>query len=247
MAPEIIEGKEFNNKVDIWPLGIVIYELLTLKTNFFTSIEQIKNSKFCKIDEKRYNSEWQNLLDLLLNKNYEERPDINEVLEYLIKFKYKLNWKKNYSSNSLDRISYNILNRNNKISKINNNSFNEKENSNEKIEELQKRIKSLEIELENAKIYSEKLKKENDELRKENKYKSSIIDERKRKIEELDEKIIKIKNLGKIDSNSDKIITLMEKLENKEKEIKDFGGYISFNTPYISLNTPLYKFQYPKI
>ena len=34
MAPEIIQGKEYNEKVDIWSLGILIYELLTGEVPF---------------------------------------------------------------------------------------------------------------------------------------------------------------------------------------------------------------------
>lgn len=28
MAPEIIEGKQYTNKVDVWSLGILLYEML---------------------------------------------------------------------------------------------------------------------------------------------------------------------------------------------------------------------------
>jgi len=34
MAPEIISGKKYNNKVDIWALGCIIYELCTLEVCF---------------------------------------------------------------------------------------------------------------------------------------------------------------------------------------------------------------------
>ena len=34
MAPEIINGQKYNNKVDIWALGCIIYELCTLNYCF---------------------------------------------------------------------------------------------------------------------------------------------------------------------------------------------------------------------
>ena len=30
MSPEIIKGEKYNNKIDIWALGCIIYELCTL-------------------------------------------------------------------------------------------------------------------------------------------------------------------------------------------------------------------------
>ncbi len=37
LSPEICEGKAYNNKSDIWSLGIVLYELCTLKCPFDAS------------------------------------------------------------------------------------------------------------------------------------------------------------------------------------------------------------------
>ena len=34
MAPEVIRGKIYNNKIDIWALGCIIYELFTFKICF---------------------------------------------------------------------------------------------------------------------------------------------------------------------------------------------------------------------
>ena len=75
VAPEIEEGKPYNTKIDIYALGCVIYELFTLNEYFTDKI----HGKVCKINTDIYNPKWQELIDLLLKKDYHERPDIEEV------------------------------------------------------------------------------------------------------------------------------------------------------------------------
>ncbi|KAI8847940.1 kinase-like domain-containing protein [Chytridium lagenaria] len=78
MAPEIIEERPYNHKVDIWALGIILYELHSgqppfFTTNIFTLIELILNSplSFPK-DMKQDLSEF---IGALLQKNPENRID----------------------------------------------------------------------------------------------------------------------------------------------------------------------------
>ena len=95
-APEFeLEGK-FNYKTDIYSLGCIIYELITLNEYY---IDKKINEKDCKIDSDNYNKKWQEVIELLLNKNYKLRPDIEEVLNSIkkiqknIKNEIKLNLK----------------------------------------------------------------------------------------------------------------------------------------------------------
>ena len=90
-APEIINGQKYNNKVDLWALGCIIYELCTLEICFECEFvlglcNKIMKGEHGKINKKIYKLELQNLIDLLLKKNYKERPDIKEVQNYAIKY-----------------------------------------------------------------------------------------------------------------------------------------------------------------
>ena len=76
MAPEMITGEKYNNKIDIWALGCIIYELCTLECCFDGLSKKIK-----EINIKLYGNELQNLINVLLNKNYKKRPNIEEVIK----------------------------------------------------------------------------------------------------------------------------------------------------------------------
>ena len=77
-ALEILKGN-YNNKVDIYSLGCIIYELLTLNNYYIDKMsDEVK-----KIDKNYYNKKWQYLIDLLLKVDYHKRPDIEEVYEFI--------------------------------------------------------------------------------------------------------------------------------------------------------------------
>ena len=89
MAPEVLKDEKYNNKVDIWGLGCIIYELLTLNVCFegkglYGHVDKIVNKPHGKIDPKKYSYKWQIIIDLLLKKDYKERPDINEVYTLIV-------------------------------------------------------------------------------------------------------------------------------------------------------------------
>ena len=83
MAPEIINGEKYNNKVDMWALGCIIHELCTLNFCFQSEsihglIKKIINVEHGKIDQN-YGEDLQKLIDSLLNKDYKKRPSVDEV------------------------------------------------------------------------------------------------------------------------------------------------------------------------
>jgi serine/threonine protein kinase len=85
MAPEIWEGKAYNEKVDIWSLGIVMYYLLTGSHPFEgeseTLVQNIREQEF-EFPEDMFNfisSKAINLLKTILHKDPDLRPTAKEV------------------------------------------------------------------------------------------------------------------------------------------------------------------------
>ncbi len=83
LAPELQvkkkSGDKFSNKVDIYSLGGIFYELFTL-SNYF-------GDKMCdsikEINTNFYDEKWQKLINLMLSLNPDERPNIEEIFNYL--------------------------------------------------------------------------------------------------------------------------------------------------------------------
>ncbi len=105
VPPELFKG-EYTNKLDIWSLGCIIYELLTLNYCFKNAIEMINkvgsDIRYGYIENNKYNHKWQELIDLLLKKDYNKRPSIDEVYKFLIK---NLNNKKSRDISEIKNVS----------------------------------------------------------------------------------------------------------------------------------------------
>jgi serine/threonine protein kinase len=122
MAPEIIDDEKYNNKVDLWSLGCILYELCTLNYCFYNSsikklIDQIlysEHEEHEKINTKIYGEKLENLIKLLLKRYYKTRPDINIFNKLLNENDSESNQKKikylreRYNSiiKNLENISY---------------------------------------------------------------------------------------------------------------------------------------------
>ena len=141
MAPEIINGKKYNNKVDMWSLGCIIHELCTLDycfegKNINELIENIKKSNHKKIDQNIYCADsLQKIIDHLLLVNYEKRIDVECVLDciktFFISMEYeklikKFNEDESFQNlvlekcinNSLDQVGFSVLAREKKFNKM---------------------------------------------------------------------------------------------------------------------------------
>jgi NIMA (never in mitosis gene a)-related kinase len=84
LSPEIIDGKEYSYKSDIWSLGIVLYEICALQPPFmangFTLLAvKIMKGQFAPIP-KHYSKDLQNLISMLLRIDPLQRPSIAEIL-----------------------------------------------------------------------------------------------------------------------------------------------------------------------
>ena len=79
MAPEILKREKYNNKVDLYAFGCIIYELFTLSEYY---VDKIIDEKDGKINLDIYSKKWQELIDLCLKKNYHQRPTIEELSKY---------------------------------------------------------------------------------------------------------------------------------------------------------------------
>ena len=77
IAPEIKNGEKYNNKIDIYSFGCIIYELLTLTPYLQYSKEKQE------IDKNIYNPKWQTLIDLTLQEDYNKRPNIGKIYNYI--------------------------------------------------------------------------------------------------------------------------------------------------------------------
>ena len=132
-APEILENKNYDNKVDIWALGCIIYELCALKKCFNSRIEIINKIKsqikfYGRIDLNYYNKDLQDIIYKLLEPNPEKRPNIEEAYNLIN------NCNNNFN---LDNTNLNILNRHHNQINIEDEGLLPRENENEDNKELE--------------------------------------------------------------------------------------------------------------
>ena len=81
MAPEILINKIYNKKSDMYSLGCIIYELIHLRKYFNDNMmHEIKT-----IDSDIYNNKWQEIINSLLQTDYKDRMNINEVYNFILK------------------------------------------------------------------------------------------------------------------------------------------------------------------
>ena len=88
LSPEIIKGKSYDYKSDIWNLGIILYELTQLKYPFIG--DNIRYSYFVK---KNYSEQLLNLIKNMLRVNPNKRLNIDEIIDECNTIKIKNNSK----------------------------------------------------------------------------------------------------------------------------------------------------------
>ena len=87
LSPELLGKHKYGKKTDIWALGCILYELITLKTAFaarnMTALcRKIQLASYPKIINKHnYSKELLGLLDKMLVLDVNQRLSINQILE----------------------------------------------------------------------------------------------------------------------------------------------------------------------
>ena len=87
MSPEIMDGKRYNSKTDIWSMGCILYELMCLEVPFKgrdmrTLASNIINGVGAAIPSTApYSAAMKDLVRAMLMKNYSQRPGINAILK----------------------------------------------------------------------------------------------------------------------------------------------------------------------
>lgn len=86
LAPEMIEGKEYNAKGDIWSLGVILFELIALHPPFTAPVMPALVMKICSSPvppvPSHASEELRGLTSTLLVKDPSLRPRIHEVLAH---------------------------------------------------------------------------------------------------------------------------------------------------------------------
>lgn len=85
VAPEIWKNESYNAKLDVWALGVVLYELVALRCPFFShELDELENlilkGKYDQIPDC-YSIELQNLIDSMLCQDPKGRPTITKIIE----------------------------------------------------------------------------------------------------------------------------------------------------------------------
>lgn len=84
MAPELFNGSNYNSKVDIWSLGCVLYEMISLKkpfesTNYYSLTIKIIRGKYPALPPNT-RPEFVKLINSMLQINPSNRASINTII-----------------------------------------------------------------------------------------------------------------------------------------------------------------------
>jgi NIMA (never in mitosis gene a)-related kinase len=103
ISPEVIQGKQFSFASDIWSLGIIAYEMMTLKYPFQSENPIELSKKICNDEiefSMNYSNEFESIIRSMLLKDSFLRISLKRIL------KHQFLW--NFSSNQYQNLKENI-------------------------------------------------------------------------------------------------------------------------------------------
>ena len=84
LSPEIVEGKPYDNKSDIWSLGVLLYEMMTFKMPFNANSLPMLSAKIIRGNytppPSVYTKDLREIVSKCLTVNPKGRPSISEIL-----------------------------------------------------------------------------------------------------------------------------------------------------------------------
>lgn len=82
LSPEMVEGKPYSTKADIWALGVILYHMTALRLPFDANSLPVLALKILKgsypqISGNMYSKELRNLISSMLQVDQRKRPSVN--------------------------------------------------------------------------------------------------------------------------------------------------------------------------
>ena len=123
LAPEVIRGEPYSDKIDVWAIGILIYECVSSngktpfnKIDFLQRTENnkefiIKSDKDLNIKyDKDFDPSAKNLISKILKMNPKQRPEISSILEHFFFDDVDLKTKNDFFNENNKKFDKNNLN-----------------------------------------------------------------------------------------------------------------------------------------
>lgn len=87
LSPEIIQSKPYNEKTDIWSLGVILYELACLYPPFrgnsiFELAQSVVKGQYPEIPA-HYSNDLARCVRWMLNVDFSKRPSISQLIRYI--------------------------------------------------------------------------------------------------------------------------------------------------------------------
>jgi NIMA (never in mitosis gene a)-related kinase len=109
LSPEIVQGRNYNSKTDIWSFGCIAYELCTLKRAFHAKrldelMVAIAKGRYTPISEV-YSTDLRDFVYRLLTIDPIERPNINDLLRLPVLRQRLTNFADDAAGSALESVS----------------------------------------------------------------------------------------------------------------------------------------------